>query len=71
MLNTRALLIYIGMQHSGIGGGGFMLVRGSDGKHESIGAKSNHVEFLLSMLTSQTSEKQRQLPLLKICTKAT
>jgi gamma-glutamyltranspeptidase/glutathione hydrolase len=27
----------IGMQHSGIGGGGFMLVRGSDGKYESIG----------------------------------
>jgi len=27
----------VGMQHSGLGGGGFMLVRGSDGKYESIG----------------------------------
>lgn len=25
------------MQHSGIGGGGFMLVRDSDGNYESIG----------------------------------
>ncbi len=25
------------MQHSGIGGGGFMLIRDSDGNYESIG----------------------------------
>ena len=25
------------MQHSGIGGGGFMLIRDSDGDYESIG----------------------------------
>jgi gamma-glutamyltranspeptidase/glutathione hydrolase len=31
------MLMVIGMQHSGIGGGGFMLVRDSDGKYESIG----------------------------------
>jgi gamma-glutamyltranspeptidase len=30
-------LILLAMQHSGIGGGGFMLVRGSDGSYESIG----------------------------------
>ena len=29
--------MYLGMQHSGIGGGGFMLVRDSDGNYESIG----------------------------------
>lgn len=34
------LLRDIGMQHSGIGGGGFMLVRGSDGEYESIGTNS-------------------------------
>jgi hypothetical protein len=27
----------VGMQHSGIGGGGFMLIRDSDGNYESIG----------------------------------
>jgi gamma-glutamyltranspeptidase len=26
-----------GMQHSGIGGGGFMLIRDSNGNYESIG----------------------------------
>ena len=26
-----------GMQHSGLGGGGFMLVRDQDGEYESIG----------------------------------
>ena len=31
------MLMGVGMQHSGIGGGGFMLVRGADGKYESIG----------------------------------
>jgi len=25
------------MQHSGVGGGGFMLIRDSDGNYESIG----------------------------------
>jgi gamma-glutamyltranspeptidase/glutathione hydrolase len=34
------LLIELAMQHSGIGGGGFMLVRGSDGTYESIGERS-------------------------------
>jgi gamma-glutamyltranspeptidase/glutathione hydrolase len=29
------------MQHSGIGGGGFMLVRSSDGTYESIGSAPN------------------------------
>ena len=29
------------MQHSGVGGGGFMLVRGADGKYESIGRWCN------------------------------
>ncbi|TVY36469.1 Glutathione hydrolase proenzyme, partial [Lachnellula subtilissima] len=36
MVGTTLCVGVIGMQHSGIGGGGFMLVRGSDGKHESI-----------------------------------
>ena len=27
----------LGMQHSGIGGGGFMLIRDSNGEYESIG----------------------------------
>lgn len=31
---------YLGMYHSGIGGGGFMLVRDSDGNYESIGMVS-------------------------------
>ena len=31
------VLIWPGMQHSGIGGGGFMLVRDSNGNYESIG----------------------------------
>jgi len=30
-------LIGLGMQHSGIGGGGFMLVRDSEGSYEAIG----------------------------------
>jgi gamma-glutamyltranspeptidase/glutathione hydrolase len=30
-------LIVSGMVHSGIGGGGFMLVRDSDGNYEAIG----------------------------------
>ena len=34
------VLMRVGMQHSGIGGGGFMLVRDSDGSYESIGTKS-------------------------------
>lgn len=33
----RDMLIVLGMQHSGIGGGGFMLIRDSDGNYESIG----------------------------------
>ncbi|TVY55327.1 Glutathione hydrolase proenzyme, partial [Lachnellula suecica] len=36
MVGTTLCVGVIGMQHSGIGGGGFMLVRGSDGKYESI-----------------------------------
>lgn len=39
LCNDWVLLIEGGMQHSGIGGGGFMLVRGSDGKYESIGER--------------------------------
>jgi len=34
------VLIHLGMQHSGIGGGGFMLVRDSNGDYESIGRSS-------------------------------
>jgi gamma-glutamyltranspeptidase/glutathione hydrolase len=34
------VLMRVGMQHSGIGGGGFMLVRDKDGNYESIGMKS-------------------------------
>lgn len=29
--------MFPGMQHSGIGGGGFMLVRDAEGNYESIG----------------------------------
>ncbi|XMA12808.1 hypothetical protein WAI453_005599 [Rhynchosporium graminicola] len=36
MVGTTLCVGVIGMQHSGIGGGGFMLVRGSDGIYESI-----------------------------------
>jgi len=36
LVGTTLCVGVIGMQHSGIGGGGFMLVRGSDGKYESI-----------------------------------
>ncbi|KAL2073923.1 hypothetical protein VTL71DRAFT_11249 [Oculimacula yallundae] len=36
MVGTTLCVGVIGMQHSGIGGGGFMLVRGSDGTYESI-----------------------------------
>lgn len=35
-LLTGRILTHPGMYHSGIGGGGFMLVRSSDGKYESI-----------------------------------
>lgn len=39
------------MQHSGIGGGGFMLVRSPDGKYESIGwFSSRHIRGLLTHL---------------------
>jgi gamma-glutamyltranspeptidase len=34
---VKILLIREGMQHSGIGGGGFMLVRDSDGNYKAIG----------------------------------
>ena len=37
---AEVVLIVIGMQHSGIGGGGFMLVRDKDGVYESIGTRS-------------------------------
>lgn len=43
----EAFLIIEGMQHSGIGGGGFMLVRGSDGKYESIGGLTNDKERII------------------------
>ncbi|KAK2625377.1 hypothetical protein QTJ16_005746 [Diplocarpon rosae] len=36
MVGTTLCVGVVGMQHSGIGGGGFMLVRGSDGEYESI-----------------------------------
>ncbi|EKD16526.1 uncharacterized protein L3040_001262 [Drepanopeziza brunnea f. sp. 'multigermtubi'] len=36
LVGTTLCVGVIGMQHSGIGGGGFMLVRDSDGKYESI-----------------------------------
>jgi hypothetical protein len=36
-MGMRRRLMWIGMQHSGLGGGGFMLVRDSQGKYESIG----------------------------------
>ncbi|KAH7408053.1 gamma-glutamyltranspeptidase [Cadophora sp. MPI-SDFR-AT-0126] len=36
LVGTTLCVGVIGMQHSGIGGGGFMLVRGSDGTYESI-----------------------------------
>ncbi|PBP16806.1 gamma-glutamyltranspeptidase [Diplocarpon rosae] len=37
MVGTTLCVGVVGMQHSGIGGGGFMLVRDSDGEYESIG----------------------------------
>ncbi|KUJ06596.1 gamma-glutamyltranspeptidase [Mollisia scopiformis] len=36
LVGTALCVGVVGMQHSGIGGGGFMLVRGPDGKYESI-----------------------------------
>lgn len=36
LVGTTLCVGVIGMQHSGIGGGGFMLVRGADGTYESI-----------------------------------
>ncbi|KAK6579520.1 hypothetical protein PZA11_007756 [Diplocarpon coronariae] len=36
MVGTTLCVGVVGMQHSGIGGGGFALVRGSDGEYESI-----------------------------------
>ena len=42
------LLIELGMQHSGIGGGGFMLVRSSDGTYESIGERSKTASYEIS-----------------------
>jgi gamma-glutamyltranspeptidase/glutathione hydrolase len=36
MVGTVFCVGVIGMQHSGVGGGGFMLVRGSDGEYEFI-----------------------------------
>ncbi|KAI0389116.1 gamma-glutamyltransferase 1 [Xylariaceae sp. FL0594] len=36
LVATQLCIGVIGMYHSGIGGGGFMLVRGSDGKYEFI-----------------------------------
>lgn len=36
LVGTVFCIGVIGMYHSGIGGGGFMLVRGSDGKYEFI-----------------------------------
>lgn len=35
--SPRKTLIISGMQHSGIGGGGFMLIRDSNGDYESMG----------------------------------
>jgi gamma-glutamyltranspeptidase/glutathione hydrolase len=40
-------LIKSGMQHSGLGGGGFMLVRDSHGNYESIGCSPLSFENLL------------------------
>jgi gamma-glutamyltranspeptidase/glutathione hydrolase len=40
MVGTTLCVGVIGMQHSGIGGGGFMLVRDSKGTYESIGNRS-------------------------------
>lgn len=37
MVATTLCVGVVGVQHSGIGGGGFMLVRGQDGVYESIG----------------------------------
>lgn len=37
MVATTLCVGVVGVQHSGIGGGGFMLVRGEDGVYESIG----------------------------------
>ena len=37
MVATTLCVGVVGMQHSGIGGGGFMLVRDSAGEYESIG----------------------------------
>ncbi|KAK0099423.1 hypothetical protein ONS95_003508 [Cadophora gregata] len=36
LVGTTLCVGVIGMQHSGMGGGGFMLVRGADGSYESI-----------------------------------
>ena len=36
MVGTTLCVGVIGMYHSGIGGGGFMLVRGPDGSYESV-----------------------------------
>jgi gamma-glutamyltranspeptidase/glutathione hydrolase len=35
-VGTTFCIGVVGMYHSGIGGGGFMLVRGSDGSYDSI-----------------------------------
>jgi hypothetical protein len=47
MVATTLCVGVVGMQHSGIGGGGFMLVRDADGEYESIGTVAFTVVALI------------------------
>lgn len=53
----KCMLTPLGMQHSGIGGGGFMLVRDSKGNYESIGKSLISCPGIHMLTCNQTSEK--------------
>jgi len=61
--------MFLGMQHSGIGGGGFMLVRDPLGNYESIGNAGAQAIMRTSINLIQTFERLLQQQLLKICIK--
>lgn len=55
MVATTLCVGVVGMQHSGIGGGGFMLVRDADGEYESIGTLAFTMIALMSPSCSITT----------------